>query len=523
MPLGISPVQIPDFRTTTGRFACPRTGYAVVMTSLWLNDAEVPARLRLTPGSRFDTVVIGGGLTGLVTALLLAESGVEVAVVEGSRVGAGTTGATTGKVSLLQGTRAQRIRRRHTASTLREYVAANSEGQQWLLRFCTEHGVAVQHVAALTYAQSEDEIGAVRAEFDATQQAGLPTELIDKLDVPFPAYGAVRLADQAQVDPMAVLAALAAEVESHAAQIYESTTVRGVRKGPNGDLIVETEHGDLGAGTVILATGTPILDRGGFFARLTAQRSYLAAFRLDEPFPRDMYISAGQPTRSLRYAPTPDGDVLLVGGNGHVVGRTRSERKKVDDLLSWAQTWFPTAEPMQEWSAQDYSPVGELPYVGPLLPGQDNILVGTGYAKWGLTNGVAAALALAGRITGKPPSWADALASWRPGELKSLPSAGFANSAVAQQLTTGWLRMAAHTTNQAPAEGCGTVERRGLRPTATCTVDGTTTELSAVCPHLYGIVRWNDAERSWDCPLHGSRFAPDGTPSKDPPPSRSRR
>ncbi|MFI6166581.1 FAD-dependent oxidoreductase [Nocardia sp. NPDC051052] len=486
------------------------------MTSLWLNDAEIPARLRLTPGSRFDTVVIGGGLTGLITALLLAENGVEVAVVEGRRVGAGTTGATTGKISLLQGTRAQQIRRRHTAGTVRDYVAANRDGQQWLLRFCAEHGVPVQHAAALTYAQSAAEIGKVRAEFEATKEAGLATELVAKLDVPFPSHGAVRLDDQAQVDPMATLAALAAEVESHAAPIYESTMVRGVRDGVNGDLTVETEHGDLGAGTVVLTTGTPILDRGGFFARLTAQRSYLAAFRVDEPFPRDMYLSAGQPTRSLRYAPTPEGDVLLVGGNGHVVGRTRSEREKADELLRWTRTWFPTAEPMQEWSAQDYSPVGELPYVGPLLPGRDKILVGTGYAKWGLTNGVAAALALAGRITGKPPSWSGALASWRPGELKALPSATRTNSAVAQQLTAGWLRMATHTSDQAPAEGCGTVERRGVRPTATCTVDGTTTELSAVCPHLYGIVRWNDAERSWDCPLHGSRFAPDGTVLEGP-------
>ncbi|OCF87001.1 FAD-dependent oxidoreductase [Nocardia brasiliensis] len=481
------------------------------MRSLWLNDAEVPARLRLTPGSRFDTVVIGAGLTGLATALLLAENGVQVAVVEAKRIGGGTTGATTGKISLLQGIRAQRIRRLHTAGTLRDYVAANREGQQWLLRFCAEHAVPVQQADALTYAQRESEIDFVRTEYEVTRQAGLPTELIPELDLPFPTFGAVRLADQAQVDPMAVLAALAVDVEAHAAPIYESTLVHNVRRGPDGDLTVETEHGDLGAGTVVLATGTPILDRGGFFARLTAQRSYLVAYRIAAELPREMYLSAGQPTRSLRYAPTPDGDLLLVGGNGHPVGRTRSERRQLDDLTTWTRKWFPTAELVQEWSAQDYAPVGELPYVGPLLPGQDSILVGTGYAKWGLTNGIAAAVALAGRITGKSPSWAGALASWRPGELKSLPSAASANGAVAQRLTAGWLRAAARGAHTVPAEGCGAVRRHGLRPTATSTVDGVTTTVSAVCPHLYGIVRWNDAERSWDCPLHGSRFAADGT------------
>ncbi|WP_406276083.1 FAD-dependent oxidoreductase [Nocardia sp. NBC_00881] len=483
------------------------------MTSLWLHDAQVPARLRLTPGSRFDTVVIGAGLTGLVTALLLAQSGIQVAVVEGRRVGTGTTGATTGKISLLQGTRAQQIARHHADRTVRAYVDANREGQEWLLRFCAQRGVPVQRASAFTYAQTESEKAAVRTEYAATQKAGLPTEMVDELDLPFPSHGAVRLPDQAQVDPMKLLAALAAEVESHAAPIYESTLARAVHHDRDGDLVIATEHGDLAAGIVILATGTPILDRGGFFARLTPQRSYLAAFRVNEPIPHDMYISAGQPTRSLRYAPESEGDLLLVGGNGHVVGRGGSTRAKAADLVSWTQTWFPTAEPIYQWSAQDYAPVGELPYAGPLLPGMERILVATGYAKWGMTNGVAASIALAGRLTGKPPRWSGAFASWRPDELKALPAAARVNSAVARHLSTDWLRVVVNGSSygEVPAEGGGSVERHGLRPTATCTVDGTTTRLSAVCPHLYGIVHWNDAERTWDCPLHGSRFAPDGT------------
>ncbi|MFI7670559.1 FAD-dependent oxidoreductase [Nocardia sp. NPDC049526] len=482
------------------------------MRSLWLNDAEVPARLRLTPGLRFDTVVIGAGLTGLVTALLLAESGVDVAVLESKRVGAGTTGASTAKVSLLQGIRAQRIRARHGDRAVADYVEANREGQQWLLRYCAEHSVPVQRVPALTYAQSKAEMSAVRREYEATRAAGLATTLVEELDVPFPAHGAVRLDDQAQLDPMALLASLAADIESRGAPIFESTRAKGVHSGEHDQLVIETEHGDLVARTIILATGTPILDRGGFFARLTAERSYLSAFRVAEPIPHEMFISAGEPTRSLRYTPGPDGEeLLLVGGNGHVVGRTNAAGRRVEELIAWTRRCFPTAEPLQNWSAQDYHSVDELPYVGPLLPGQNHILLATGYAKWGLTNGIAAALALAGRINGKPPQWADTFASWRPSELKSIPAAAFTNSSVAQQLFSGWLHMLGTGLSAAPAEGTGRVERHGLRPTAVCTVDGATTEVSAVCPHLGGIVRWNDAEQSWDCPLHGSRFAADGT------------
>ncbi|WP_067660901.1 FAD-dependent oxidoreductase [Nocardia harenae] len=480
------------------------------MTSLWLQETRTPARLPLTPGRRFDTVVVGAGLTGLVTALVLARAGATVAVLEAGRVGAGTTGGTTGKVSLLQGTRLQQIARKHTPETVRQYVAANTAALDWVTAYCASAGVGIEHRTAHTYAPTAAELDMVTAEHAVARESGLPTELIDDPDVPFPARAAVRLAGQVQLDPMELLAALALDVEAAGAPIFENTRVRGVHRA-QGEVTVDTEHGPVSAETVVLATGIPILDRGGFFARLGAQRSYLAAFAVAGPITRDMFLSAGQPTRSLRYTPSARGDLLLVGGNGHPVGRTGSEQAAVDDLVDWTRRWYPGAVPLHTWSAQDYLPIGELPYAGPLLPGEHRILTGTGYAKWGLTNGVAAALALAGRISGGTPEWAAALDSWRRDEVRALPAAAKANAEVGAHLTTGWLRTLRGGPEEPPAEGEGRVQRSGVRPAAVCTTGGATHRVSAVCPHLYGIVRWNDAEKSWDCPLHGSRFAADGT------------
>ncbi|WP_348538307.1 FAD-dependent oxidoreductase [Nocardia farcinica] len=321
---------------------------------------------------------------------------------------------------------------------------------------------------------------------------------------------------QAQGSRWGLLRALAAALDTRGVPVYEFTRVRGVGWEPRGDHLVHTDRADLRAGAVVLATGTPILDRGGFFARVTAQRSYLSAFRVAEALPPQMLISADSPTRSLRTVPHAGGELLLVGGNGHEVGRAEDTAALVTDLVDWTRLHFPTAEPLASWSAQDYSPVGELPYAGPLLPGSDRLLLATGYSKWGLTNGVAAAHVLAGRLTGTAPSWAEVFTTWQPPDLSTLASAASANAAVAQHLTLGWLNGLRTDGQVRPGEGCGRVHRQGLRPVATSTVDGVTTSVSAVCPHLYGLVRWNSAEKSWDCPLHGSRFAPDGSVLEGP-------
>jgi glycine/D-amino acid oxidase-like deaminating enzyme/nitrite reductase/ring-hydroxylating ferredoxin subunit len=477
------------------------------MTSLWLDRSPVSIPSDHQLEEQYDCVVVGAGLTGLVTALLLARAGRSVAVLEARTVGAAATGNTTGKVSLLQGTHLGAISAKHSSSTVLGYVEANRDAQQWLLSFCAEYGIDTQRADAVTYANSADGRNAVEREFRACQTAGLDVTWTDAADLPYPTDGAVRLPDQAQLDPMDVLEGLAAQAGQLGAQVFEHTRVQKVRGN-----VVSTNRGNVRAGTIVLATGTPILDRGAYFARLSPNRSYAVAFEVSGDFPRDMYLSADQPSRSLRYAPRDGRDLLLVGGNGHTVGRSGPTKPHVDDLVAWTKRYFPGAEPTHQWSAQDYTAIDELPYAGPLLPGTDSVLVATGYAKWGMTNAVAAALALTGSMLGQAPAWAEVYRTSRGSQLAGLPKAALMNAKVGGYLTAGWLGAAARNGNgSAPAEGEGRVQRRGLRPVGVCTVDGNTSTVSAVCPHLYGVLNWNNAERSWDCPLHGSRFSHDGT------------
>jgi len=460
-------------------------------------------------------VVVGAGITGLTTAVLLGRAGRRVLVTEARRIGSGTTGRSTAKLSLLQGTQLTRIARHHSAGLLRDYVAANLEAQTWVRGFCASRGVELQLRSAYTYATTASGERAARIELEHALRAGLAASWTDQVDLPFPTRGAAHLPEQHQVDPVELLNALAAEATTLGVRIVEGARVERVHG--HEPVTVSTSAGTAEADRVIIATNTPILDRGGYFARVTAQRSYSLAFRTEAPRVAGMYLSTDEPSRSLRDAVGQDEEpLLLVGGNGHVTGRAASPRGRLDEIREWTRDQFGELVETHAWSAQDYQPHHALPYAGPLLPGRSDVLFAGGYSKWGMTNGIAAAHVLAASLEGEEgeegevPHWSRAFGTWSPREAKGLPSAARANAEVGLAMTAGWLRPLLGGGGSTPAEGEGRVRRSGLLPEAASTTDGVLRRVSGVCTHLGGVVAWNDAERSWDCPLHGSRFDADG-------------
>jgi glycine/D-amino acid oxidase-like deaminating enzyme/nitrite reductase/ring-hydroxylating ferredoxin subunit len=479
------------------------------MTSLWLATSPSSTQgVPPVPDARYDTVVVGAGLTGVTTALLLARAGQRVALIEARLPGAVTTGNTTGKLSLLQGTVMSRIRRHQGDAMLKAHAEGNRVGQAWLVEHMSSKGITYQVRDAYTYATTDEGRRSLEHELDATQAAGIGAAWVGDAGLPFPVSGAIMLADQVQLHPMELLASLLGEYESLGGVLHTWCRFHGVVTGTFCE--ISTSRGVLRADRVVLATGTPVLDRGAYFARLQALRSYAVACRVTEPVPDGMYLSVDSPTRSLRTAMTRDGEFFVIGGNGHATGRQTHTKEAIADLEHWTSSHFPTASFTHAWSAQDYRPIDGLPYVGHLPMTKDRVLVATGYDKWGLTNAVAAALRMAGSLTGSDVAWAAPLETLPPKAMSLVDAMRF-GAEVAGQLTGGWAGATTHAlTDDDPAEGQGFVGRVGARPAARSTVDGRTCTVSAVCTHMGGVVVWNDAERSWDCPLHGSRFSPTG-------------
>jgi glycine/D-amino acid oxidase-like deaminating enzyme/nitrite reductase/ring-hydroxylating ferredoxin subunit len=474
--------------------------------SLWLRTAPASAYRGLERDLEVDVAVLGGGITGLTTALLAKRDGARVAVVEAGRVGGGVTACTTAKVSALQGTVYSTIAGRHGDEAAAVYAAASAAGVELVARLAQEETIEcdLERCPAFTYAASPEEARAVEREAEAAEAAGLAVALTANAGLPYPVELAVRLDRQLQFHPVRYAQGLAAAIDGDGSVVIEGTRATGVDHGS--PCRVRTHAGTISAAQVVVATHYPFLDRGIFFARLKAQRSYCLAARVRGEVPRGMSISAGSPTRSVRSY----GHHVIVGGEGHQTGAAEAGPERFEALERFAREhWDVRAVPFR-WSAQDPTSYDHLPVIGPYAPGAGRLFVASGFMKWGLSSGTFAALILSDLIAGRDNAWAARFAPNRL-SLRSAPALAQMNAKVGRDFLGDRLRPAQGARASEVPRGEARVVRDGLGKTGVYRdEEGKAHAVSLRCTHLGCLLRFNAAERSWDCPCHGSRFDVDG-------------
>jgi glycine/D-amino acid oxidase-like deaminating enzyme/nitrite reductase/ring-hydroxylating ferredoxin subunit len=315
----------------------------------------------------------------------------------------------------------------------------------------------------------------IEEEAEAAAAAGLPVELTENSDLPFPIRIAARLDDQIQLDSAALTLGIAGAAEAAGAIIHERSRVHSISHG--NPCRLELENGStLKADRVVLATQMPMLDRGLYFARLRPQASYAVAAPAADA-PRGMYLGIGDSLRSIRsHAVAGARRHVIVGGEGHKVGQADGA-ERYRRLATWLGERFQAAPVTHRWSAHDLMSPDALPMIGALAPPWPRISVAAGFSKWGLAAGLAAADLLVGSLESKPDERMKPFAPARLNARPELPTLVKENANVALHFVGDrvWHRAAPR------------------------------------CTHLGCLLRWNTGDATWDCPCHGSRFAADGS------------
>ena len=435
-----------------------------MLRSLWFEGRERPKRPALDRDIGVDAAVVGAGIVGLTTALLLERQGARVAVLEARHVAAGATGYTTAKLSSLHGLTYAQLAEKLDREKARAYGEANEAGIARVFDLVEELGIDcdLRRKPNYTYAEDPSDLDRVREEADVAGGLGLPATFVDELDLPYPVAGAVRFDGQAEFHPVKYVDGIAAALRG---PLHENTRVTGIdgnRLKTAGGARVTAEH-------VVVATHLSFLDRGLYFARCHPERSYVVAGRMGDR-PAGMYLSTESPAHSIR----AHGEWLLVGGESHKTGQA-DEAERYDRLATWARERF-GLEPELRWATQDQMPVDNVPFVGRHDPLSSGLWVATGFKKWGLAMGTAAAELLAARIAGREHAWSELFDPSRLRPLASAPSFAKENANVALHFVG----------------------------------DRVTNRGAPRCTHLGCLLSWNAAEDTWDCPCHGSRFAASG-------------
>lgn len=483
------------------------------MDSIWSIDGlRYPA---LENHTDVDVAIIGGGITGLTTALRFAEGGKSVVVLEAREVGGGSTGGSTGNLYSPLAKGLSEVREKWDDDTAAAVVDSRSRAvdliEKTIQRFGIDCGFHRRPLYRVVPHSDSDQASALDKEADALARTGLTVRAADDAATYFNVRRGLKIEHQAQFQPLAYAQGLAAAVVSRGGTVHERSRVL---EADYDEGVLRTKDAEVHAGAIVSATHTP----AGVNVLQTAMvpsREYAVGAKLrSDTYPEGIFWLL-DPFHSIRSYRHDGANYLMVIGEKHKTGETSDAAASYQRLREYLDRHFDIDRFEYHWSAQQYSPADSLPYIG-RLPGGDKAYVATGFSGDGLVWGTLGAMVISDHILGHDNPWAERFGAHRFTPAKSARGWVKENVSVAKHLAKDYLDPDKNALKSvSPGEG-KVVTVEGEQLAVHRDREGRLSVVSAVCPHMKCVVHWNPEDSTWDCPCHGSRFEADGAVLEGP-------
>lgn len=492
--------------------------------SIWESTQPQQELVPLREDLRVDVCVVGAGLAGLSAAYQLTRAGRSVAVLDDNAIGGGETGQTTAHLASAMDDGFVELERMHGAEGARLAYESHQAAIEEIERISDEEGIECDLVRLDGYwfLAPGDDPAQLDEELDAARRAGFhDAERLERTPVPgLDGVPCLRFPRQGRFHPLRYVRGLTMAVHHGGGRIFTGSHVVEIEGGA--DARVGTDDGrTVRADAVVVATNSPINTRVAIHTKQHPYRTYAVAMRVEgDALPDVLLWDTGDPYHYVRLQDISGGGrALIVGGEDHRTGHA-PEHDPYAALIEWTRSRFSVGDVLHRWSGQVMEPVDGLGYIGRSPGGEENVYIITGDSGQGMTHSTIGGMLVRDLVTGVGSPWEKV---YDPSRItlsaQSVGEYARANVEVAGHYAE-WMTGALDPDDAGKlGPGSAAIFRRGAKPVAAYRdADGVLHERSAVCTHLGCIVHWNAAETSWDCPCHGSRFAPTGEVLNGPAP-----